>query len=94
MSFRRTVQALTISALVVVGGLVGNAPALAGTQLFQGRAVGGTPETALHRAEERANATASAAGYQPATQCTPIQAFAREIASSAWEGTVVISCTD
>lgn len=94
MSIRHTVQALLVSALVVTGGLAGGSTALAATQLFGGRAVGPTPEIALQRAQERANVAAAAAGYDPATQCKPIQSIAREIALSAWEGTMTISCTN
>ncbi|MFL6118733.1 hypothetical protein [Actinophytocola sp.] len=95
MSIRRTVQAVVISALVAAGGLAGGTAALAATQDFLGHAADFGPEAAPQRAQEQANAMASAAGYNPSTQCTPIQSWAREISNNgAWEGWVVVRCAN
>ncbi|MFI9009174.1 hypothetical protein ACIGNX_18300 [Actinosynnema sp. NPDC053489] len=93
MSIRRTVQALVISALVVAGGSAGSATALAATQYFQGQAVDSTPEAALQQASALANAAASAAGYNPATQCKAGNGFVMQLGSEAWLGRVVVGCT-
>lgn len=84
-----------ISAFVAAGGLAGNGVALAATQDFLGHAADFGPQAALLRAQEQAHAQASAAGYSPPTQCTTIQSFAREISNNgAWEGWVVVRCTN